>query len=800
MQSFSVSELQQIIGLIKPGGHSVRMHEEKLLHYLETEEKMDMVCLAAQREDGLGRFFCLLLLQKGIGAVQSRGEKELERFVEKVERLIDTGVGCTERLEVGKMASLYSTLAVLFWPVKVGGFIEKVSSLLLQKSPLGVEIFKHFLGQIADSLDITEERRYELKKNVASVANDLFTIGLEKGITEEWVEALGSMCKLGIASNEVLAAFFGMEMPVSEGILKVVEEVSADSTGQVFAGVSAYLSRAYAEVKKSGGEEVSTVVECIAAFGNQCTPKSAQRGEYDRVVRECLVDAVGTEGVKDVVEGESVLGLLKVFATRAKGYLIAQNGSIHPKYSTESSEDIQTVLGEGNPSQLLLSLCNMHLCVGVSANDAIIRVLDVLGSAFPFLITDFVREYHAQIPLHANEVLLKHLVCPVRFSLPYLRLKQSTHREEYDAESVQSVDLHLGKECAAVREFLEGAQKKGCLDPEVVRSVYTRAVGISGYYSLDLAVTCGVLLERKDLVMHAIQGFKGKGIAAFVSAITKCPEAVKDVFGEFQRYFLEKEGDLSGEIDAITKVIAANASASVGKTKQGVSVKCASVNAVDLLGKEIVEKIYYKIDTASFLELRKTSKILPYLVETVHTAFIHKLWDRIKREMAAEEATGEYKNIGDIQHLLSQISAECGADEASVLYDIIAQREYSVRGVITGIKKMLETGKENPYHAQIESMSINMLVAVYSAHSEESVRASIVGLLSETPERISLMEEMYRLDLSEVHNVKEKRGVMKRALRRIEGMKEKQGALLQKQPKQVSKEDKWAGFTSLFDD
>ncbi|OAG31884.1 hypothetical protein NEDG_00359 [Nematocida displodere] len=802
MQSFSVTELRELIGLAKTGGNMTSALETRLLGFLDNQEGIGSIFQTIEVEDALGRFYSLLLLQKGISPMQQRGsEEELDVFIEKVEHLLDVGVGTNDRMEMARVSALYSSLALLFWPVKMARFVERVSGLLSQRQRLGFEILKNFLGQVADSLEITEERRYELKKHIGAAINALFLLVLQEFSKDQCIEVLAIMCRIGIASEECLKRVFVDGFGFTEGVSELISELSLDSTSELFGAIADFLYKNYRELKQSEMEALEALVECASSFGHQSLPKCMGTGSFDLLLREILCDSI--HELKDIIEGETVLAALKVYVSRAKGYLLQKNGTLTPPAQAspgmqgpgESAEDMGVVLGE-NPGQMLLTICSLHLSLGAASNDFIVRALDMVGTAFPVAVTEFLSAFNESIPTHACEALLKRAVAPVYLSSAYLNLRQTVIRGEYSTEAVKDVDLRTGKECAAVKDCLEGAEKQGRLDLSVVMQVYEKAIEVSGYYSLDLAVTCAVLLGRKDLVLHTMQGFEGKGVAAFVSAITKCPEIVGEVFGEFQRYFLEKEGDLTNEIDAISKVLSQGSAPSRSGSGKG---SVPGIDATELLGQPIIEKIFSKIDQGTFLELKKIAKILPNLTGTIHTAFIHRIWSRIRRDSEQQLATGDYEHNADIQQLLDRVTAECVADEVSVLYEIVGQGDFPIRGMFLGIKRVLETGRESAHQMQIESAVVNMLVSIYVNNSEETVRASVVGLLTEKPERISLMESIYHVSLSEVQNVKEKRGAMKRALRRIEGMKEKQGAILPKTiNKAISSEDRWTEVSTPF--
>jgi len=794
MHNSNTSTLRRTIGTLKKNGSPTNTQENQLMSYLDTEEQIDLIFQSVREEDSLGRFYCLVLLQKAVGLVGSRTEGELDRFIGKTKRMIEEGVGSGSEVEMRKTAALYSSLAVLYWPIKLLDFVRTISALMEMKNRLGVEIFEQFLSQVTDSLEITEERRYELKKNISPVVNELFLQGVKNFSKDELIGALTWMCRLNVALETTLGVFFKDWFMFREEVAVLIGELSIASGTKLFENVSEYLWRSYAEMKKKSPELVSLLLECASSFGNQANPKVMGSGSFDLLMREGVFDSA--HELRDLIEGEVVLGILKTYTSRMKGYLMQKNGKLEPKRKIEEQEDVVMALG-ANPARFTFALSELHASPGFSSNDMVLRTLEVVGASFPQFTTEFLMEVHENIPQGVSETLLKYALAPVAFTSAYLALRQSIHRKEYSESAVRRTELKTGKECGAVKEALEELQREGRLDPGLVMDVYRRAMEISGYYSLDLAVECGALLGRKDLVLRTMQGFEGKGVAAFVAAITKCPEVVAEVFEQFQRHFLNKENDLTNEIDAIAKILQQNSVTKLKSSGTKMSAVPQRADAVALLGRAIVEKIFSKIEEGSFHELKKIAKIVPYLVEGVHSAFIYRLWGRLKKEIEKQNESGDYSKNGDIQSVLQAISSECAVEEASVLYEIVELGEYPVRGVLSGIRAILESGSAVQLPNQIEPALVSMLVAIYTAHSEENIRATIAGLLSDTPERIAIMENMYSISLAEVQSSKDKRAAMKKVLRRVEGMKEKKGAILQKAPKRIP-DDRWSEMATLF--
>jgi len=798
------TEVQEIIGALKKGGTPSMQETEKLLGYLESERQMDAVFAALYEEDAIGRVYCMMLLQKGIQKVQSRSIEELDRYIQKIEQVMDTVAQSREGVEKNKMGAVYATLAVLYWPVKVERFVERAFGLVRAKNKLGMEVVRNFLAQVADSLEITEKRRYELKKNIKPIASELVQAIAESFGMKEVTEVLTWMCRIKIAREEVLSRYFAQQTEFTVEVGVLVREVSVDTNTALFETIGAYLSQHYSAAKQREREAAGMVLECAAVYGAQSGPKTMQAGTYDVLLREAIYDSV--HDMKDAIDREVVLSVLKTYTMRAKGYISHRNkgAGTHTEGNSVQSEgrreeEVRVVLGS-NPALFLASLCNLAVCVGVESNDAIVRALDVIGGHFAHLCTEFLAQYSESIPVSASEALLKHAVCRIAFTSPYLLVKQSVLRREYDEEAIRRVDIRTGKECNTVKECLEEMYKEKRASAELIMDVYRRAMEIGGYYSLDLAVTCGVLLERKDLIMQTMQGFEGKGIAAFVAAISRCPEVIKDMFEQFQQYFVQKEDDLAGCISAIVKILEHNSAAQKTKNKDGaVKVCIAHVDAVEMLGRPVTEKIYNRVETGTLQEVKKIVKLLPYLLGDVHSAFVHKLWSRAKREIEYEAYTRNYTHNGDVQTVVQHIAVECSANEVGVLCDIVESEECTARSTLTGIRKVLDTCAESRYSAEVQRTAVRMLVAMYVTHTEESTRTQIVGMLSESAERVMLMESMYEIDLSEVHSAKEKekRVVMKKALRRIEGMKEKQGALLHKVRKSTE-DDRWADMAPLF--
>ncbi|KAI5181904.1 hypothetical protein NEOKW01_2060 [Nematocida sp. AWRm80] len=808
MNTYTVSELRRLLNLIKTGAISVQSSNSYLMPFIETESRVEIVFNTLLEEDSTGVFYCMILLQNSIK--NNRTEEELDDFVCKIERIMEMDV-CKNKVQIKKLASIYATLALFYWPVKINNFLKIINGYLNASSIFGVEVLTNFLDQVNNSLEITEERRYELKKSLSAIATDLFNILLNKYSISDLINVIILMSRLGIIKDDLIVEIFKRNIEFTPETSELIKELAMGNDSELFKILSQYIFEVYKKEKTHGEiDDLDDVLECIFSIGDQTIPKYATGEVFDELLRIVLYDSVA-EREKENMSSEVLLRILKVFISRVKGRVQTisntstsrgQGYGHNDSQRTERPEEIKAVLGN-SPSEMFLSLCNLHLSLGTVANDTIVRCIRVFASVFPQFTTEFLEQFNTNIPLHISEALLKHATRIVRFTQPYLILKQSAQLGEYDIGSLLSLELKTSKECMAAKDVLEEMKKKGIQDPNVVLEIYKKALELSSYYSLDLAVSCGVLLEDKQLILHTLQDFQGKGMAAFVSAISKCPEVVSELFGSFQVYFLEKQGDLTNEIDAITKVLEQSKRPALSKdTPTSASLKVPAVDAIEILGKPVIGKIFSSIGTSTFHALKKITKILPFLLEsTVHTAFITSIWQRIKKELEKQLSTGDYENNNDIQTILNAITATCTfPEEAPLMYEIVEKDEYPIRGVLTGIKKLLESSKGSQHQREIEVAVINMLVAIYIKNTEESTRATVAGLLSETPERLTLMESIYQIDLSEVKAVKEKKAAIKRVLRRIEGMREKHGAILQKPTTHTpqTEENRWTDISTPF--
>ncbi|KAI5135277.1 hypothetical protein NEAUS06_1444 [Nematocida ausubeli] len=769
----SLSNLASIIGVLKK--NATPQEQEKLLPYIENSDRLNMVFQRLQEEDSLGRFYCLILLQKSLG--MQRTEYDLDEFLSKIQYLMES-INFTSSVEISKMASLYSTAALFYWPVKMPHFIGTLYSLIMNRSNLCMPVLKNFLQLVNNSLDVTEERRYELKKSIGKIENDLMLKMYQYGTRTDMLELILLMNQIDIINESVFVEMFKTLDGSSETLQVLpffIENININNNSNIFYTVLAYLCSTKSMLSI---EFISNNINIIENTNNKDV---------------LLVYKIVTDAVQriDIFDAPEVDRILKVFLRLIKYY-----------FKDKNSKDFKDlcIIMPADYDTYILNIINTagRFATGEdeskSINDSMLAIVGALAGEMREETTALFRKYYITLPVGVLEVLIKCILYPIPTGNAYLDLKQSISFKNCGDISrlIGEVDLKTAKECAAVREALEILYAEVLMQEEQVIALYKRCLMINNYYSIDLAVSIGVILNRDDLIVNSVQEFTGKGVVAFISIVEKCSRLVYKLFEQFKGHVLQKSGDMINEIEAACKLLEMETSRVKGNSKY-------KVDAIDVFGREILEKIFLRIDVGFFVELRKITKLLPYLKDRVHEAFIQKIWARMKNELEQQMASGEYENNNAMQSIISTIAAECKtAQEAQVLYEIVENDEYSARGVLSGIKNVLDNIERNEYYNQVMSAMISILVSIYVSHSDENTRATVVGLIIENNDRILTMQMMYEVDLAEIYAVKEKRAVMKKVLRQIEGISEKQGALLKKPKKIEASEDRWSEITTPF--
>lgn len=772
---WSTINLRRIIDSLKE--KASKEGQAMLLTYLETEERIKMVFEKIKEEDSMGRFYCMVLLQKSLA--QNRTQDELDRFLDSLQNMMNT-VQFTSSLEISKAGAVYSTAALFYWPVRMPFFMDTVRSFILNRNVLSISILRNFLQLISDSLEITEERRYELKKSFRKVENEILILLYQHSTVVELLEVLLLMNRIDILNENIVVTLFknieAADSPTKNALDVFVNNISINGNSNVFFVILSYLYRSNNSVSVPFIENNISIVD------------SADK-EIAGIVYKILTN---TFIRIDSLSPSEIDSLLKVYLKLLK---------IYPKHF---GKDLSAIV----PARYDIFVMSVVSVVNKiekeeeehkSIHDTATGIFSTLSEGMKEANTEMFRKYYQSIPVNLSEVFIKNLICPVYTGHAYLDLKQSCIFKDYAGmvQNIGKIEMKTSKECHAVKEAIDALVSHSYMREEEAIYVYNRCLSINNYYSIDLAVSIGIILKRDDLIVGTVQGFKGKGVVGFISIVEKCKRLVFGLFPQFKEHILTKDGDMVGEIDAVGKILEAetgrNSPAGKGEKEK------SRANAMGVVGREIVEKIFLRIDTGSIMEIRKISKILPYLEGRIHEVFLQKIWLRMKTEIDRQVATGDYESSMSVQSIVASVASECRtAEEAQILYAIVESEEYSGRSVLVGVKKILEGSKESAYFMQVLSAMISVLVSIYVTHSDENTRATVVGIIIDKEERIQAMERVYQIDLSEVYAAKEKRAVMKRVLRQIEGMNEKQGALLKKPKKQEGEEDKWADITTPF--
>ncbi|KAI5146073.1 hypothetical protein NEPAR06_1870 [Nematocida parisii] len=770
---YSLSNLARAIEAVKKSAS--QQEQEKLLPYIETEDRVNLVFQRLQEEDSLGRFYCLILLQKSLS--KNRTEPELDAFLDRVQYLIES-INFTSPLEISKISSLYSTTALFYWPVKMPHFIGTLHSLIMSRSNLCMPVLKNFLQLVSDSLEITEERRYELKKSIGKIENDLMQKICVYGSKVDTLELVLLMNRIDIINESIFVQIFkdvNSASEISQFLPFFIENINIHNNGNIFYTVLSYLCSANSMLSI---DFISNNINILESTDNK---------------NVLLVYKIVTDAVQhiDVFSAEEVDVIFKVFLKLIKNYFKDKNFKDFKDLSIIVPIDYNTYI---------MNIVNTASKFGPdvdeskSITDSMIGIIGLLSGEMREESTALFRKYYVTLPVNVLEVLIKSILYPTPTGNPYLDLKQCVSFKNYGEilRLSQEIEMKTAKECTAVKEGLEILFAEGLMSAEQGIELYKKCLATNNYYSIDLAVAIGVILNRDDLIINSVQDFKGKGIIAFISVVEKCSRIVFKLFEQFKIHLLAKPGDMINEIEAITKLLEIETSRVKGSSQY-------KVDAIDVFGREILEKIFLRVEAGPIVEIRKIVKLLSYLKDRVHEAFIQKLWARMKSELDKQISSDAYENNHAIQNIISITAAECkSAQEAQVLYEIVENDEYSARGVLSGVKGVLSEVQKNEYYGQVLSAMIGVLVNVYVSHSDENTRATVVGLIIEKEERIQAMEMMYQINLSEVYAAKEKRPVMKKVLRQIEGMNEKQGALLKKPKKIEVSEDRWSEISTPF--
>ncbi|KAI5192204.1 hypothetical protein NEMIN01_1873 [Nematocida minor] len=767
----NILNLGRIIGSLKKQVN--QQDQDMLLPYLETEQRTNMVFQMIKEEDSLGRFYCLILLEKSLN--RPRTEDELVCFLDNIQYLISS-IHFSSSLEISKISSLYSKAALFYWPIRMPAFISTINSLIVTRSNLCLPVLKNFMQLISDSLDITEERRYELKKSVGKIENDILVALYQHGDRVELLEVLLLMNRIEILNENIVVSFFKnvdtSDVKTVNALSTFINNLNISGNSNVFYTILLYLYSA-------------SSIDSISFISNNINIVDNTSKEIVGLVYKIITNAIVHMDKLDTLDIDTLLKVYLKLAKNYSKYFGKDVSALVPiSYDVFFMSIISTVSRIDSAEEEFKSI-----------QDSAIGILSTVSAVMVDDNTDMFRKYYTSIPLLLSEAIIKNMRYPVYTGNPYLDLKQSVLFKDFAeiGRNIGKLELKTSKECATVRESVELLVEQGVIREEEGVDLYKRCLAVNNYYAIELAVSIGVILNRDDLVLGAVQDFKGKGVVAFISIIEKCNRLVFKLFPQFKSHILNKNDEMINEIDAVCRLL----DMETDRVKEGNNKY--KVDALEVVGREILEKIFMRIECGVLMEIRKMTKLFPYLKERIHEVFLQKVWLRMKSELERQRTTDDFGGSAAIQNIIGSVAGECRtAEEAQILYEIVESEEYSSRGVLLGVKGVLEGSRESEYYVQVLSAMISVLVSVYVSHSDENTRASIVGIIIEKEERVRAMEGVYQIDLSEVYGAKEKRAVMKKVLRRIEGMNEKQGALLKKPKKKEGEEDRWNEITTPF--
>ncbi|KAH9387173.1 uncharacterized protein NEMAJ01_2069 [Nematocida major] len=761
---YSAVNLERIIGSLKK--QVTQQDQDKLLPYTETEDRRTIIFQRMQEEDSMGKFYCLILLQKSLN--KPRTEQELDNFLESVQYILES-VHFSTHLEISKAASLYSSAALFYWPIKMPQFVNTLSALIHNRNPLGVLALKNFLQLVSDSLEITEERRYELKKAISKIEGNLLTLLYQCGSRIDVLEVLLLMNRLDIVNDRItvllLETLEGEDPATNEALSRFIRNITINANPSLFHGI---LSALCTKSPPLAAAFVGNNVNILEGSGRESAPLAY------KAVSQCIFFLEEMDSAEIEAFLKVYLKLIRSFCKQKSCDLSGILAVPYPEFVVRLAKALDS---EGEENR--------------AVTEGVLGVVGAVGALAKEQNTEMFRECHWNMPSSLAEVVIRNLICPVYTGNPFLDLKQAVvFKDAGEAlHSLEKAQMKTQKECNAVREAVEMMHEMGTVSDQKILALYERALAANNFYSIDLAVSLGLLMQRDSLVLGAVNNFAGKGVVAFISMIEKCPHLAFGLFDEFIRHLLARE-EIINEIEALSKLL-----------ERESALKKARVDAVQLFGREVLEKVFSRIDAGSVVELRKVAKILPFLQEKVHEAFLQKMWIRAKGELERQMLENDHAHGSAVQSIVGSIAAECKSPvEGQVLYDLVEFGEYPVRSVLQGVKGVIAGSKASEYARDVLRAMVSVLVSAYATNSDENTRAAIVGLLIEDPERVDALQEAYGIDLGEVRAAKEKRPPMKRALRRVEGMSEKHGALLKKAKTESQEEDpdRWSKIATPF--
>lgn len=812
--------LRRIISSIKTQG--TKENESLLLAYTETEERIKMVLEAIETEDHLGRFYCLILLQKSLR--NSRTEIELEIFLERIEHLL--AIGYSTAVEIAKVSSLYSTAAIFYWPTKMTNFTSTILKLISSRNQLAISILSNFLSLVADSLEITEERRYELKRAVGKIEEEI-SVELFKNIPlDNLLEILLLFNQIEIANERIIISILN-RTEINRSIGNFIGNLNINNNLNLFYSILSYLERVKSKIS----------LEFIAR-----NMKLVEKPEIVEIAQRIGREIFERIEELDPVEIDNLLKILsKLFSIKQKNKNTQLGNNVH---ISQLGNNLNNPNNSGFPIPYSLFMRKIVPVLSriegdelKSITESISKIVTILSDRYKEETISIFSAYYSSIPDTIGEILLKNLPSPVYTDSTYYNLKQSIKFSDYNRiiSSIDSISLKTSREAVLVREGVELLFKNMIIRENDLLFIYNKSLSIGSYASIDLAVSLGVILERDDLILGVISDFTGRGLIGMSCTVDRCSRILPKILNQFKSHIIHKEGDLTGEIEVVSKILE-GVNTRINKIRRdrisstrsntttdritnqpsknelnnlsgfdglissiSMNSNLSDLGIIDIFSKEVVEKIFIRIESGSISEVKKICKIFSYLEDRVHEIFLGRVWGRIKSEIDKDGLNDSYDNSSIIQSIIRSISAECRTGEESlILYSIVETEEYLGRSILVGVKRVLDGNIDSNYYAEIVSTLVSVLVSVYVMNSDENIRGTVVGLMIEKEERMSAMERMYQVDLSEVYAVKEKRPVMKKVLRRIEGMKEKQGALLKKVEKKEKVEDRWAEITTPF--
>lgn len=408
--------------------------EEVLSTFIDNPQGTSAILSIIGEEDDLGKFYLLLLLQRTVVSMHGRAASpyEVDPLIQEVDRLVYLGVGEESEMVGSRLSVLYGTLLLYYWPVKMQNFLPLLGEQLRLKRRLGISILENFLSLSTDSLDITEERRYEIKKNVAAASRDISRTVTHSYPLFHTLAVLTSFARAGIVDEEISKMIFERtDLPYDEEVSVFIGELTGNVNQSLFQVVIAFLYRQYTLAKTSSILSIPEITERITLFGSGEKKRSGEVTLFDSLLREIITDFMGP--LREAIPLSAVVEVAKLYNARVKAYITKKLGPFPFSASSASnagSEEalVPVILGK-EPVNFLLAVCYLHSQASPISPDTFTKTLEVLGGLFPSLLSSFLSSFHIRqvlIPgwwfLHAryghllqNLLLLRHLHQRLRF-------------------------------------------------------------------------------------------------------------------------------------------------------------------------------------------------------------------------------------------------------------------------------------------------------------------------------------------------------------------------------------------------